>query len=343
MHRINRRQLLAYGVAATALHTLPVRASCYKDTILNPIIFRRADPWITRDDKGRYLFTASVPRYDRIVLRRADDIGDLAWAEERTVWKRPAQGRMGGHIWAPEIHSIDGRWYIYFAAGNSDEVFRIRTYVLACSGSDPLSDDWQLLGQLQTPWDTFTLDCTSFRHRGVNYLCWAQHEPGIDSNSNLYLAPIDEPTRLAAEPSRLSVPTFDWEIRGEKVNEGPALLKHDDRLFLTYSASATDARYCMGMLSATDSADIMDPSSWSKSAEPVFRSSVEHQVFGPGHNSFTTDQCGNDLLVYHARSYERIVGDPLYDPNRHTRVQRIAFTPDGTPEFGEPVAEGPLD
>lgn len=343
MPAISRRRLLAWSVAMAATRSVPAVASCLGETIVNPVIFQRADPWITRDEQGRYLFTASVPQYDRIVLRRAAGIGELSLAEEKTIWRRPEEGRMGGHIWAPEIHRIDGQWLIYFAAGNSDEVFRIRTYVLSCAGPDPMNDEWQVLGQLETPWDTFTLDCTSFHHRGVNYLCWAQQEPGIDTNSNLYLAPLDSSTKLAAQPTRLTVPAFDWEIRGYKVNEGPAILARNGRLFLTYSASATDANYCMGMLSAGEDADIMDPASWTKSPSPVFQSAPEHGVFGPGHNSFTTDDCGNDLLVYHARSYERIAGHPLYDPNRHTRVQPIAYTPDGVPEFGRPVAAGPLD
>jgi GH43 family beta-xylosidase len=176
----------------------------------------------------------------------------------------------------------------------------------------------------------------------VRYLCWAQHEPGIDTNSNLYLAPLSTPTTLAAKPARLTVPTYDWETIGFKVNEGPALLARNDRLFLTYSAAATDYHYCMGMLTARDDADIMDPASWVKSPEPVFKSSPAHNIWGPGHNSFTVDENGRDMLVYHARDYREIQGDPLFDPNRHTRVQPIHYTPDGVPDFGEPVANGVL-
>jgi len=343
MYTLDRRRLLVWGATLAASKPLSSLAACFKQPVLNPVIFQRADPWITRDQKGRYLFTASVPEYDRIILRRSDSVQGLSLAQEKTIWLRPAKGRMGGHIWAPEIHLIDGCWYIYFAAGNSDEVFHIRTYVLKCDGADPMADSWSLVGQLETPWDTFTLDCTSFTHRGVNYLCWAQQEPGIDTNSNLYLAPISSPTKLAAKPTRLTVPTLGWETKGYKVNEGPALLARNGQLFLTYSASATDARYCMGMLSARDDADIMDPAAWTKSPKPVFKSAPENRVYGPGHNSFTTDDCGNDLLVYHARSYERIIGDPLYDPNRHTRIQQIAYDSAGRPKFGKPVGAGPLD
>jgi GH43 family beta-xylosidase len=261
------------------------------------------------------------------------------------LWRHEKTGPMSGFLWAPELHLIDGRWTMYYAAGPSgggDDVFHIRTYAVVCDGPDPMTGTWKVLGQLQTEWDSFNLDSTSFVHKGQRYLAWAQREPGIDTNSNLYLAPLKTPLTFAAKQVRLSVPTLDWEVRGYKVNEAPAVLARNGRLFMTYSASATDARYCLGMLTCRDDADIMDPANWSKSPVPVFKTSVEHKVFGPGHNSFTTDERGRDMLVYHARDYADIKGDPLFDPNRHTRVQPFRYTADGTPDFGEPVANGPL-
>jgi len=98
----------------------------------------------------------------------------------------------------------------------------------------------------------------------------------------------------------------------------------------------------MGVLTARDNSDIMDPAAWTKSPAPVFKSAPANKVWGPGHNSFTTDGDGRDMLVYHARDYEKIEGDPLFDPNRHTRVQPVGWRSGGTPDFGEPVAVGPL-
>lgn len=302
---------------------------------------QRADAQIFRHD-GDYYMMASVPEYDRLIIRRAPTLAGLRTAEEIVVWRRPASGRMAGHIWAPELHFVDGRWLIYFAAGDGDDRFRIRTYVLRALGSDPLASKWELLGKLETPWDTFTLDATLLEHRGVRYISWAQHEPGFDNNTNVYLAPLATPTTLARAPARLTVPTLDWEIQGFKVNEGPAFLARNGRLFMTYSASATDARYCLGLLTAPDDADIMNTAVWTKSPQPVFVSSKATSVYGPGHNSFTVDEQGHDLLVYHGRDYEKIVGDPLYDPNRHTRIQRLYFRADGTPDFGIPVGNGVL-
>ncbi len=316
-----------------------------QNAIVNPVVRQRADAQVFRHTDGWYYMTGSVPEYDRLVLRRSKTLAGLATAAEKVLWRHPARGPMSGFLWAPELHRIDGSWVMYFAAGPSgggEDVFHIRTFAIACSGPDPMTGSWQVLGQLQTEWDSFTLDSTSFVHRGRRYLAWAQHEPGIDTNSNLYLAPLATPLTFAARPVRLSIPTLDWEVQGFKVNEAPAVLARNGRLFMTYSASATDARYCMGMLSCAADVELMDAANWSKSPVPVFRSSAVNQVFGPGHNSFTVDERGRDVLVYHARDYEAIQGDPLFDPNRHTRLQYFRYRPDGSPDFGEPVANGRL-
>ena len=94
------------------------------------------------------------------------------------------------------------------------------------------------------------------------------------------------------------MPTLDWEIQGFKVNEAPALLARNGKLFMTYSASATDARYCMGMLTCDADADLMNAVNWSKSPVPVFKTSTTHRGFGPGHNCFTLDERWRDSLAY---------------------------------------------
>jgi GH43 family beta-xylosidase len=317
-------------------------AQIYGVPTVQPLISQRADPFITPRTRGTYYFTGSVPEYDRLVVRGAPTLAGLTDAEETVIWRRPASGTMGGHIWAPELHRIDGRWYIYFAAGDSDDVFRIRTYVLESALDDPRdASGWQLKGKIQTEWDGFTLDATTFAHRGRRYLAWAQSEPEIAVNTSVYIARMATPWSLATKPTRITTPTRDWEIGGFRVNEGPAVLIRNGRVFMTFSAAATDARYCMGLLTADADADLLDRDSWVKTPDPIFVTNEETKRFGPGHNSFTVAEDGvTDVLVYHARDYRDITGDPLYDPNRHTRVQKIYWHPDGTPMFGVPVGDG---
>ncbi|TDD08324.1 alpha-N-arabinofuranosidase [Saccharopolyspora terrae] len=338
---ISRRGALAGVAAAGAALALPGSASAAPH-YPNPLARQRADPHITRHADGFYYFTATVPEYDRIVLRRARALRDLTTAPEVELWRRHETGEMGGHIWAPEMHHIDGRWYVYFAAGRSENPFDIRMYVLENDDPDPFAGTWCEKGRIVTAWDTFSLDASTFALGGARYLVWAQREPGIDNNSNLYIARMSSPWSIEGQPVRLSSPTLEWETRGYAVNEAPAVIQRNGRVFMTYSASATDSNYCLGLLTARADGDLLDPASWTKSPGPVFTSNDATGQYGPGHNSFTVAEDGRtDVLVYHARPYEEIEGDPLFDPNRHTRAQPFGWTPEGTPDFGVPVADSP--
>ncbi|WP_100447150.1 family 43 glycosylhydrolase [Glycomyces xiaoerkulensis] len=328
----------APGLHATAAHAAGTPAVTYH----NALIQQRADPQIWKHSDGYYYFTASVPEYDRIIMRRSTTLQGLASAQEVTVWWKHDSGPMSHHIWAPEIHHIDGRWYIYFAAGEADDIWRIRMYVLESTSSDPTSGGWTELGQITTPRDSFSLDATTFTHNGARYLCWAQSDPDVSGGgTSLFLATMSNPWTLSSSPVRISMPTYDWERVGHNVNEGAYVIKRNGRIFMTYSASATDANYSVGLLTASESANLLDPASWSKNPEPVLQSHDGTGQYGPGHNAFTVSEDGqSDIMVYHARPYEAIDGDPLYDPNRHTRLQKIYWNDDGTPSFGIPVADG---
>lgn len=317
----------------------PLAAAEY---VTNPVVPQRADPWCYKHSDGFYYFTGSVPAYDRIEIIKAASLQGLPFATPQVVWRKPDSGPMSFHIWAPELHFINNRWYLYFAAGRADAIWNIRMYVLENGAADPMQGTWIERGQIETNWDSFSLDASSFEHRGRRYLVWAQKDPAIAGNTNLYIAQMENPWTIRGPQVRLTQPEFPWEIEGFLVNEGPAVLKRNGRIFITYSGSATDHRYCMGMLTAEEGSDLLCPTSWVKSKQCVFRSNAENGQYGPGHNSFTTSADGTvDVLVYHARPYRETFGDPLYDPNRHARMQRLEWSADGTPLLGIPVPDGP--
>lgn len=304
-----------------------------------PLIEQRADPYILKHTDGYYYFTASYPLYDRIILRRAKTITGLRDAEEVVIWEKHESGIMSEHIWAPELHFIDNKWYIHFAAGDKDDVWAIRPYVLECEDENPLEGTWVEKGQVNTNFQSFSLDATTFEHHGTRYLIWAQ-KVDDDTISNLYIAKMKNPWTIEGEQVLLSTPEYDWEIQGFYVNEGPAVLIKNGYVFVAYSASATDHNYAVGLLWAKEDSDLLDPASWSKSEVPLLTTNEETKKYGPGHNSFTVSEDGTaDLIVYHARPYKEIVGNSLYDHNRHTHVQRIFWMKDGFPYFGIPGFE----
>lgn len=303
-----------------------------------PWMMNRADPYVYRHFDGTYYFTASVPEYDRIILRTSKSLSALAGAKENVIWKKHESGLMSAHIWAPEIHCLDGRWLIYFAAGEKEDIWKIRLFVLECMG-DPVDGIWRELGKMQgadnDPFSfrSFCLDGTVFENNGKRYFVWAEKTGVGRQISNLYIAEMETPIKLKTAQILLSTPDYDWERVEYWVNEAPAVLKKNGRIYLTYSASSTGACYCLGMLTAEQNADLLDPATWKKSRFPVFQSDPEKAMYGPGHNSFTISEEGNDVMIYHARPYDKITGNPLYDPNRHAMILKLAWTEDGRPLF----------
>lgn len=304
-----------------------------------PFIEQRADPYVYRHEDGSYYFTASVPEYDKIILRKSDFLLGLKEAEEVCIWEKHESGDMSKHIWAPELHYIDGRFYIYFAASREEDKWRLRPYILECEGQDPIHNKWIERGMIQRSDDdiysfkAFSLDSTVFENKGQLYYVWAEKVSVGIGISNLYIAKMESPTKLSTEQVLLTTPDYDWERVDIWVNEGPAVIKKDGRIFLTYSASATGECYCMGMLSVGENEDLLDPRAWTKEKKPVLCSDRELGFYGPGHNSFTKLPDGRDVCVFHARTYKEIEGDPLYDPNRHTMLIEVKWDKDGRPVF----------
>ena len=314
----------------------------------NPFIKERADPYIVDGENGYYYFTASYPAYgsvdkgyDRIILRRSNTVGGLASAEEKTIWKAHSSGILSKHIWAPEMHKIGGSWYMFFAAGASDDIWAIRPYVLKCDG-EPFTGNWTECGQMQASsgdsesFKGFSLDMTYFENNGRHYVIWAE----IKGDSSLFMAEIDpsQPWKLISKPIMLTKPEYNWEKVNNRVNEGAAVLKTDKKIYVFFSASGTGSEYCVGRLQADINSNLMDISSWTKLKEPVLQTADLKDQSGPGHNCFVRNEKGDLLIVYHARpanhasqgcgTYNK---DPLYDPCRHTRIKRVCFDGNGDP------------
>ncbi|MCW3805327.1 glycoside hydrolase family 43 protein [Plebeiibacterium marinum] len=299
----------------------------------NPIVEQRADPWVIKGDNDMYYYVATAPEYDRIEIRKSATINGLTNAEAKVIWTKHTTGVMGHHIWAPELHRTNGKWYIYFAAGEAEHVWNIRMYALSNDSEDPTTGEWKEEGRIYTDNESFSLDATTFEHKGKLYYIWAQHVREGE-NTSLLISEMETPIKLKGEEVVICDPEYDWERTGYNVNEGPAVLKKNGKIFVTYSASATDHNYCVGLLWADEDADLMNPDSWNKSEKPVFYTNEAIKRYGPGHNSFTVAEDGKtDVMIYHARDYKELQGSPLSDPNRHTRARTIKWTEEGFPDF----------
>lgn len=330
------------------------------DYFAYPLIEERPDPYIYFDEEsGYYYFTSSYPAYgsmskgyDRINLRKAKTIDELTDVEDITIWKAHTSGEQMYHIWAPELHKIGDDWYLYYAASTSSNGWGIRAFVLKCEGDKDITDadNWTELGHfLDENGNELTnmcLDMTYFEQNGKSYVIWA--DKNLSENvSYLKIGEIDKdnPCQLKNAAKTLSKPEYSWERVNEKVNEGPAVLQKNGKIYVTYSAAATGDEYCVGLLTADADADLMDMESWSKSSVPVLSSDDTPGEYGPGHNSFTVDANGNVLMVYHARDEEchndqcgYASVDALYDPCRNAIVKYVRYDAEGEPIFSSSAA-----
>ena len=302
--------------------------------VVNPLSPSGADPFIAVDG-GRYLFMSTEG--DRLEIRASPHLADEATSPPRVIWRERETGPGSQSIWAPELHRVDGRWYVYFTAserGADDDAHR-RIHVLEADGPDPMTAGWTWRGPLPTA--HAGIDPTVFDLRGRTYLIYSAY---VGDESRLEMAPLADALHLAGPEVEIARPTRTWEMfGGRKILEGPEFIEGPTgRLFISYSASACWAdEYALGLLSAPAGADPLDAGAWTKSDAPVFATSQAAGVYAPGHNGFFKSPDGReDWIVYHANS------GPGFrcDRRRSPRAQRFGWTADGAPDFGAPLAAG---
>lgn len=300
----------------------------------NPLLPSGPDPWITQDG-GTYYYMNTLG--DRLAIRRTRDVTRLADAAERTVWTPPATGDHARSIWAPELHRIEGRWFLYYsaaAAGHDDDAHR-GIFVLENDAADPLTGTWIDRGRINTA--RAGIDGTTFAYRGQRYLVYS---PYVGPDSDLAIARMANPWTLTGEERIIARPDLPWERQGgRQILEGPEFLAGPrGDLFLTYSASACwSDDYALGLLHAAPGSDPTDPASWTKSPRPVLAKNPAANVYATGHNGFFTSSDGREQwIVYHANTGpgRGCTGQ------RSPRIQRVGWSRDGRPVFPVPVGAG---
>ncbi|KAH7091897.1 Arabinanase/levansucrase/invertase [Auriculariales sp. MPI-PUGE-AT-0066] len=309
-----------------------------------------SDPWVIYSKKKDTWYLAkSAGGGVQITATR-----DLAWFDSdkngTSVWKAP---KTMHNLWAPELHHIDGNWYIYAALDDGKNANH-RMYVLKGSDPNDPTKPFKLVGKITSPDDNWAIDGTVFQYTYGNrtkpdlYFIWSGW-PKKDAGfpQNLYIAKMCSPTKICGNRALLHTPNAAWQKSGGKgVNEGPEMLHHKfkdsdgktkERWFLTYSAAGswTDD-YSLGLMGLDGGKDPMNPKNWwSIDDRPVFWKNPEQKVWGPGHASFTTDRKGDNYIVYHAVSKS---GNGW--TNRTMRAEKFKWNKDGSPWFPRPSKLG---
>jgi GH43 family beta-xylosidase len=340
---------LKYIVIITSFFVLPAcsdtntkntRKNSKSDTITtfkNPL-YDGADPWMMKHN-GKY-YTCYV-RGDSILVSESDLMTKIE--KEKAVFIGSAQKEKLYNFWAPELHYIDGKWYIYFAASTKDGTpfTGQRTRVLEAAnpfgpytdkGVVYTGDDYENQTSENNVW---AIDMNVFEYKSKWYAVWSGWESqDITDNTpqHTYIAELVKPWKIGKRVL-LSKATEDWE-KGDafSLQEGQEVLKHNGDLFIIYSTRGSWTKhYKLGLLKLVGD-DPLNPADWKKYG-PVFQGT--ETVHGVGHASFVKSPDNSEYWIYyHSKK------DTIHGWDRDVRLQKFKFDENGFPVFGKPVDTG---
>jgi GH43 family beta-xylosidase len=286
------------------------------DTFRERRLIPGQDPWVVAHD-GWLLLVQRAARDRRLVIRRFRDLERMDRAEEKVIWSPNGSGDHSRQLWAPELHHLDGRWYVYYSASDGRSANH-RNYALVAD--DPFGP-YEDVGRIADPsHDVWAIDLTVFTHQGQLYAVWSGWDgPDDGFPQNLYIAPMSDPTTICGERRCISRPEHDWEMSVAPVNEGPEAITNvsTGQLFILYAADASWTQaYKTGLLEWTGG-DVLDPSSWRKLPRPFFT--------GGGHASVFDTKSG-PYFIYH----RKLSSDPGW-ADREIRWAPLGWDADGRP------------
>lgn len=269
-----------------------------------------ADPFILYDNGWYYLYgTAS------------DEGIPVVMSQDMVHWSTPGGVEMyfalskdnsyGDYwFWAPEVYKIDGRYYMYYTA---------QTRICVAVADSPLGPFSQL--EKAPMLNRYSLDNSLFiDSSGKPWLFFVLGGAG----NEIWVAQLED-DYMTIKPETVAFcmkQSQSWET--DAVNEGPFVLEHDGRYYMTYSANSYEnPKYGIGYATASSPAG-----PWVKYAGNPILQNVGG-LDGVGHHAFFTDASGNGRIVFHSH----------HAPGQiHPRVIHIgsySFTTDGKLQISE--------
>lgn len=306
------------------------------NTFINPLLASGPDPWVIKKDTF-YYYTQT--QGNKISIWKTSAMSKLNFANPVTIWTKPIGGPNSENVWAPELHFLDGKWYMYYTAGSTDANTTQRIFVLENASTDPVQGTWVDKGEIRDlAADFWAIDPNVFEYNKNRYILWSGHSSLVDMTQKIFIARLQNPWTLATGRTEISAPIYDWETHGAPpaVNEGPEVLQDPKgKPILIFSASGcwTDD-YNLGMCGLKDGGDPLNAGDWVKAPNPVFVKEPDNSAFGPGHCAFFKSRDGKeDWLIYHANALPNQGCSDFRNP----RMQKFTWNVDGTPNFGKPL------
>ena len=295
-------------------------ASTYTNPVGAPPV-HMGDPFAF-EHGGKYYLIGTTSPGEGFQCYESTNLVD--WQLKGWAWRKTANSWAVGAFWAPEVKFYQGKFYLTYSGQARDSHKLLMGLAVSDAPSGPYRD-------LHTPWfdpGYSTIDGDIFvDDDGTPYLTFSRNGSqdgygygmiyGVQLERDLS-KPVGEPVKLleASQPWE----RINWARN--RCNEGPTVIKHAGRYYMTYSANNTGwPGYGVGYATAKSP---LGP--WSKAeGNPILASHLEIGVSSPGHNSIVTTADGKEMfIVYHTHADPRNPSD-----NRVVNVDRLEFTADG--------------
>lgn len=208
-------------------------------------------------------------------------------------------------FWAPEIFKYNNEYYLFYSAGATDGLMHVQI-AKSSSPLGPFKDiNKEPLINLK---DKSTIDAHLFiDDDGKKYLffsmdCSTNIINGVHT-SQLYMCTLsDDLSKVTSDFTFVSTPSRPWEfLSGDewRWNEGPNMLKHNGKYYLTYSTNLYASKnYCVGCYIADN---IMGP--YRLMVDHPILDYIENEISGPGHNFFFKDFDGKLKVAFHIHTH----------------------------------------
>lgn len=320
---------LAFLMLASLAIPATVQAEEHERTFVNPV-YAGQDPYLMVGPDGAYYQAASLRSDRALAVYRSESLTDRGI--HRVVFEAPDEGPYRDQFWAPEIHYLDGKWWIYTCADDGDNA-KHRVVVLVAETDDPLGK-YKIAAELETP--AWAIDATVSKFpNGKRYCIWSGWPEGTtpDSTQHLFISEMESPTKLVGPAVDISTKMYPWEKSGrpDGLNEGAQVIHRNGKTLILYAASGSwTPDYCFGLMTL-EGDDPLDASAWVKQEKPWFSRTAD--VYGPGHGCLITSPDGSeDWLVFHSSI------DPKGSWNRCISMKQVSWNDNGLPVAGKPTS-----